>query len=71
MYQLASLFGFEERLELSGAFDGGVHVVESHVETSSAEVPVVAFSLEARPGVQPDARGTAAAATRRPPPVDR
>jgi Tfp pilus assembly protein PilN len=45
--QLGSIFEFAERLEVSHAFDGGVQVVESRLETNDTDQPVVAFTVEA------------------------
>jgi hypothetical protein len=53
---LASLFGFAQRREAARAFDGGVQVVESHLDTSGGDGPVVAFAVEAHSGVRPHAR---------------
>jgi Tfp pilus assembly protein PilN len=44
--QLGSIFEFGERLEASRAFEGGVHVVESRLETNDADGPLVGFSVE-------------------------
>jgi Tfp pilus assembly protein PilN len=63
--QLASIFEFAERLEASRAFDGGVHVVESHLEANDTQGPVVTFSLEALSESRERA-GTAAAVAARP-----
>jgi hypothetical protein len=63
--QLAIIFEFAERLEASRAFDGGVHVVESRLETNDSDGPRVAFSVEALSAARDRARIAAASAAHR------
>jgi Tfp pilus assembly protein PilN len=65
--QLGSIFEYSERLEASRVFDGGVHVVESRLETNDADGPLVGFSVEAFSAARDRVRlAAASAADRRP-----
>ena len=68
-FALSSLFAFVERLQRSGAFSGGVEVLESHAK-DDPDGDLIAFSLKAfrHP---PTAVSTPPAARRRTPPSTR
>jgi Tfp pilus assembly protein PilN len=61
--QLGSIFEFSERLEASRAFEGGIHVVESRLETNDEDGPLVGFSIEALSGAKNRVRAAPASPT--------